>query len=114
MTAEIVPFGKHKGQPVEVLLADQDYLGWLVGQPWFRDRFPNIYQVVVNYGAEPRAETPEHNELQASFLDDARCMRLAHLLYPRWSFGPDDAKAALTRSRDGDDQGISSIASAST
>jgi hypothetical protein len=28
MTAELVPFGKHKGQPVEVLIADGDYRDW--------------------------------------------------------------------------------------
>jgi hypothetical protein len=79
MTAELVPFGKHKGQPVEVLVADSGYREWLMGQPWFRDRYPVIYQTVVNYAGEP-AETPEHNELQASFLDDDRCLALAKLV----------------------------------
>ena len=30
MSDDIVPFGKYKGQPVESLLADQDYMRWLV------------------------------------------------------------------------------------
>jgi hypothetical protein len=30
VSADIVPFGKYKGQPVESLLADQDYMRWLV------------------------------------------------------------------------------------
>jgi hypothetical protein len=78
---EVVPFGKYKGQPVEVLLADQGYRDWLMAQDWFRNRFGAIYQTVINYGAEPQ-ETPEHNEMQAAFLDDDRCFRLAQLLYP--------------------------------
>lgn len=76
MTTEIVPFGKYKGQPAEVLLADTDYCAWLAGQPWFRERFPTVYQVIVNYGAEP-ADSPEHNGMQASFLDVDRCLALA-------------------------------------
>jgi uncharacterized protein (DUF3820 family) len=31
--ANIVPFGKYRGQPVEVMLADQDYLRWVKSQP---------------------------------------------------------------------------------
>lgn len=77
--AEIVPFGKYKGQPVEVLLADDGYRDWLMSQDWFRARFGNIYQTIINYGAEPQ-DTPEHNEMQASFLDDALCIRLALML----------------------------------
>lgn len=77
--AEIIPFGKYKGQPVEVLLADEGYRDWLMSQDWFRARFGNIYQTIINYGAEPQ-DTPEHNEMQAAFLDDALCNRLAMLL----------------------------------
>ncbi len=82
MSGEVVPFGKYKGQPVEVLRADDDYCQWLMGQDWFRAKFTTIYQTIVNYGAEPQ-DTPEHNEMQASFLDDGHCIRLAKLLYPK-------------------------------
>lgn len=85
MSNEVVPFGKYKGQPVEILRADDDYCQWLMGQDWFRIKFGNIYQTIINYGGEPQ-ESPEHNELQASFLDDARCFRLARLLYPNHPF----------------------------
>ena len=88
----LVPFGKHKGQPVEVLLADPGYRDWLLAQPWVRDRFPTFHQVIINYGAEP-AETPEHNQMQAAFLDDARCFALARLLWPRRSWDLDALKA---------------------
>jgi len=66
---KIVPFGKHKGKPVEELIADQGYCEWLMAQPGFRERYPQIYQVIVNYGQEP-TETPEHNSLQVLFLDE--------------------------------------------
>lgn len=65
-----VPFGKYKGQPVEVLAADPDYCDWLAQQSWFKERYAQIYQVVViNHFAEPE-ETPEHNALQALFLEE--------------------------------------------
>jgi hypothetical protein len=80
MSGELVPFGKYKGKPVEVLMADTGYRDWLMAQPWFRDRFQVVYQTIVNYGGEP-ADTPEHSQLQASFLDDSRCLALAKLLY---------------------------------
>jgi len=83
--AEIVPFGKYKGQPVEVLLADDGYRDWLMSQDWFRARFGNIYQTIINYGAEPQ-DTPEHNEMQAAFLDDERCFQLARVLWPHHAF----------------------------
>lgn len=64
----IVPFGKYKGRSVDVLAADQDYCNWLAAQPWFREKFANIYKLVVVNQGEP-AETPEHNALQALLLD---------------------------------------------
>ena len=34
----LVPFGKYRGQPVEVLNNDPDYVEWLRGQSWFAKR----------------------------------------------------------------------------
>jgi hypothetical protein len=69
MSDELFPFGKYKGQPTEVVLADQQYVTWLLDQPWFREsRFQNIYNTIINYSAgEP--ETPDHNAMQIKFLD---------------------------------------------
>lgn len=69
MADAIVPFGKYKGQPVEAMAADKQYLDWLTAQPWFREKFQNIYTLVVNNLQEP-TETPEHNKLQALFLNE--------------------------------------------
>src|SRR5690606_16428300 len=74
-------FGKYRGQPVQALIADQDYRDWLLSQPWFRERWGNVYQTVINYGGEPQ-DSPEHNEMQVAFLDDDRCLALARLLSP--------------------------------
>lgn len=75
MANEIVPFGKYKGKPVETLRADRDYADWLTAQPWFRERFTGLFQIIVNNFGEP-SETPEHNRLQARFLDDGFCRAL--------------------------------------
>ena len=31
--SELIPFGKYKGQPVEVLAQDKGYVEWLTAQP---------------------------------------------------------------------------------
>lgn len=74
-----VPFGKFKGQPLEVLAEDAGYRHWITAQGWFRDRYPEHYTVIVNNFAEPD-ETPEHNALQAAFLNPSLCLALARLL----------------------------------
>lgn len=68
MAGEVVPFGKYKGQPVERLLDDQSYCEWVTSQPWLPDRWPAIFQIIVT--RDPSLEeTPEHNKLQAKFLE---------------------------------------------
>jgi hypothetical protein len=79
----VVPFGKYKGQPVEVLAQDRPYLEWLAAQDWFRERYAGIYTLIVNNFAEA-TETPDHNALQVLFLDDAFCTRVLTVLKPQW------------------------------
>jgi hypothetical protein len=81
--SKIVPFGKYKGQPIEALAQDKPYLDWLSGQDWFRERYANIYTLIVNNFAEP-SETPDHNALQVLFLTDAFCARFISVLSPNW------------------------------
>lgn len=66
--SEIIEFGKYKGQPIQVLANDQEYTSWLASQPWLKDRYPVVYNVIINNFSDPE-ETPEHNRLQAKFLD---------------------------------------------
>lgn len=82
----LVPIGKYKGQPIEVLAEDKQYTDWLVAQPWFRDRYSNLYAVIINNFCEP-SDTPEHNALQARFLDDRFRLKFASIASPRlWWF----------------------------
>ena len=76
---EIVPFGKYKGQPLEVLRSDPEYCEWLTAQGWFREKHDAVYQLIINNFGEP-AETPEHNRLQAMFLDNTLCLQLLRKL----------------------------------
>ena len=71
---ELIPFGKYKGQPVEVLGADPDYAEWLQGQGWVRERYPQLFAVIINNLGEV-ADTPEHNAMQALFLDRDLCIQ---------------------------------------
>lgn len=75
----IVPFGKYKGRPIEYMLADRSYCEWLAAQPWFRDRFAPVYNIIIGAGTEPQ-DSPEHNAMQARFLDHHEALRLAE----RW------------------------------
>lgn len=65
---QTVPFGKYKGQPVEMLQSDPQYCQWLASQDWFVGRYPQINTLIINNFCE-QADTPEHNALQARFLD---------------------------------------------
>lgn len=72
--ADVIPFGKYKGQPVEVLKQDPDYCEWLLAQDWVRQRFAPLCTVIVNHFGAPE-ETPEHNALQSLFAEDAFAKR---------------------------------------
>src|SRR5262245_23110071 len=50
-----------------------------MGQAWFRERYGNVYTLIVNNFSEP-SETPEHNALQARFLEDGFCVAVAAVL----------------------------------
>lgn len=86
---EIIPFGKYKGQPIEVLQSDPQYFDWLMAQDWFQQKFKNIYTVVVNNFSEP-SETPEHNAMQVKVLDEMWRSKLLYLLYDIYGWGHDD------------------------
>jgi uncharacterized protein (DUF3820 family) len=81
--SNIVPFGKYKGQPAETMAADRQYCEWLLSQPWAKGKLGAVYNIVINYGAEPQ-DTPEHNEMQARFLDDEFCLSVLKQVRPLW------------------------------
>lgn len=76
MTSELIPFGKYKGQPVEQLQHDEQYAGWLVQQPWFKERYGKIHTLIVNNFKEESA-SPEHNRMQVRFLNKEFCLKFA-------------------------------------
>ena len=76
----IVPFGKYKDKPVELLLQDETYAKWLTGQDWFQQKFQSMYTLIIhNYHSEP-VDTPEHNQMQVKFLNEAHAIKLAYLV----------------------------------
>lgn len=82
----IIPFGKYKGRSIEeVLVDDPSYLEWLSSQGWFRTKYVNLTQIIINRGAETE-ETPEHNALQVLFLNDNFCRRFFQCLKPTRSW----------------------------
>ena len=68
MESNIIPFGKYKGQPIEILATDDKYRDWLLAQSWFKEQNVNIYNVIINNFREPD-NTPEHNKMQIKFLN---------------------------------------------
>jgi uncharacterized protein (DUF3820 family) len=69
-SAIIIPFGKHKGKTVAELLAtDQPYADWITAQGWVAERFAELHAAIVTRSAGAD-DTPEHNALQARFLDE--------------------------------------------
>lgn len=86
MPNDIIPFGKYKGQPVEVLAADKSYTDWLMSQDWFRERYQGMYTLIVNNFSQPQ-DTPEHNSIQALFLDDEFCLKFVGVTSP-YFFNP--------------------------
>lgn len=69
---DLVPFGKYKGQPIEVLESDPKYAEWMSQQPWLKQSHPSVYNFIINNFQEP-SETPEHNAMQSRFLDRGFC-----------------------------------------
>lgn len=80
MKSNLVPFGKYRGRPLEEMALDREYCDWLMAQPWFAERYRDVYHVVVNYGGEPQ-DSPEHNQLQARLLDDEFCISVIRNAY---------------------------------
>lgn len=85
LSGEIVPFGKYRDQPVDVVLMDHGYREWLIAQPWVEQRYPSFYAAVisngsslvtVNPGSLEEHGSPEHNEMQARFLEPDQCLSI--------------------------------------
>jgi hypothetical protein len=75
---QVLSFGKHKGQPFEVLLQDSGYALWLMNSMFgkLQTSHPELLAFLVSrYGVPDR--TPVHNKLQNRFLDESFCLQFA-------------------------------------
>lgn len=79
----VVPFGKYKGKLVQETLTDKEYWEYISSQPWFKEKFVNIYNIVSSVGHEA-VDTPEHNRIQIMFLDE-KFTKAFVKLFPNWS-----------------------------
>jgi hypothetical protein len=66
---------------IDVLRADPGYTDWLMAQSWVRERYAAFHTLIINNFGEP-SETPEHNALQALFLDDDFCRGFVNATTP--------------------------------
>jgi uncharacterized protein (DUF3820 family) len=80
----LMPIGKYKGKSLEVVAADSKYCEWLVQQDWANERYGHIIQFISN-GAQENQETPEHNRIQALFLDRDFRLKVARLAFPDYA-----------------------------
>lgn len=72
---QIIPFGKYKGQPIDVLQSDKQYADWLMQQDWFREKYPQFNTIIINNFNAPQ-DSPDHNKLASLFLNDEFCIKL--------------------------------------
>lgn len=75
----IVPFGKYKGNPVEVLEGDPSYVDWMLAQDGIKKRYPEFVSIVINNFNAP-SETPEHNAIQVKFIKPEFCEKFTGFL----------------------------------
>lgn len=77
----LVPFGKYAGQPLEILLADKSYCAWLVGQASIREQYPELCNLVFSEHGSC-LKTPNHNRMQAEYVDEVVGLKLSYLINP--------------------------------
>lgn len=103
MEERIIPFGKYKGKPVEVLASDEEYLNWLMDQSFFRERYLTLYNVVINNFRDP-VDTPDHNRIQVRFLQQEYRLKMAFLLNPNlFQYNSEAINEAMLSILSGDD-----------
>ncbi len=74
-----IPFGKYKDMPIEALSQDKKYLDWLLAQNWFAEKYRDLHTIIINNFQEP-TDTPEHNKLQALFLNNEYCEKFIKVI----------------------------------
>lgn len=84
-TKQVVPFGKYKSQPYEVLLTDASYAMYLLSSMYakLQRQYPMLLAFLVGRYGLPDS-TPEHNRLQNHFLDEPFAIRFAMTAIPKF------------------------------
>lgn len=82
----IVPFGKYKGKPIELLLKDEEYAKWLAAQDWVQQKFQKMYTIIIHNYHPEQAHSPEHNKMQIKYLSDDYCLKIPYILTDRSLF----------------------------
>jgi len=85
----LVPFGKYKGRPLQVLLRDKNYCKWLAAKTDIRTTHPNIYAAIT--GTRTSASTERRGGVRAT-IDDVmgdsiQCRRSFPCVVARCSVG---------------------------
>lgn len=81
-SAIVIPFGKHKGATVaELLEKDPAYAEWITAQGWVAERFAQLHAAILSRGAGTD-DSPEHNIIQARFLDPVFQIACVSAAYP--------------------------------
>jgi hypothetical protein len=81
MDENIIPFGKYKGEPVEILAADKKYKEWLMRQTWFKEEHFLLYSIVLN-NFRKAFDSPEFNRIKLLFENPVYRIKLAYLVNP--------------------------------
>jgi len=81
-SAIVIPFGRHKGATVaELLEKDPAYAEWIIAQGWVAERFAELHAAILSRGAGTD-DSPEHNLIQAKFLDPVFRVACVSAAYP--------------------------------
>lgn len=65
----VVPFGKYRGQPLEVLRHDPEYVQWALDNGVVSETKYRAVYVFLTGAAGESHDTPEHNRYQVMFLE---------------------------------------------
>jgi len=71
---KLVPFGKYKEQPIEVLLEDTNYTEWILSNDGIKENYSWVYNAIKS--AMSNEDTPEHNKIQSRFLQQKYCKKI--------------------------------------
>lgn len=75
---QVLPLGKYKGKPYDVLLTDSAYALWMLSSMYAKleRQHPALFAFLISRFGPPD-HTPVHNALQNRFLDEDFCLKFA-------------------------------------